>query len=237
MLSEFKEIKKKYDKKEKVSIGILSEKSNRFTLVKEIDNCSQMNLFSDSIIITYECKKLSGDMINLYLILNDISVLAIQLLTYGIFIRGGFTYGDLYHEQDVCFGPALVEAVKLEKEALYPRVAVSNCIIDIKSSDFPYRNHTIVPESYKFITEEMISKDLTEKRKMAFIDYLYLYMTEESAVHIKDIICTQLDKNYDEYIMEKYIWFAFYYNETINAIPLRNAEYINDKRIIDKYYK
>ncbi len=40
-------------------------------------------------------------------------------------VRGGVTIGNLYHNQGIIFGPALVEAVSMGKEACYPRMVCS----------------------------------------------------------------------------------------------------------------
>lgn len=48
-----------------------------------------------------------------------------KLLLAGFLVRGGIALGDLHHDADVVFGPALVEAVELEKEAIYPRLLCS----------------------------------------------------------------------------------------------------------------
>jgi hypothetical protein len=51
-------------------------------------------------------------------------------LRIGVLIRGGFSFGQLYHENGVVFGEAMVDAYQLEsKHAGYPRVLVSERII------------------------------------------------------------------------------------------------------------
>jgi hypothetical protein len=48
--------------------------------------------------------------------------------------RGGVTVGDLRHSENMIFGPAFIDAVSLEKEAIYPRLVCSHALIaDIKS--------------------------------------------------------------------------------------------------------
>ncbi|WP_338988091.1 hypothetical protein KST01_03635 [Fusobacterium animalis] len=46
----------------------------------------------------------------------DIIYISIELLDKGVYIRGGMTYGKLYHENNICFGPAMVEAYSLEQK-------------------------------------------------------------------------------------------------------------------------
>lgn len=54
------------------------------------------------------------------------------LLHERFLVRGGVTIGDVYHNQGIIFGPALLEAVAIEQnEALYPRFLCSQKLIDL----------------------------------------------------------------------------------------------------------
>jgi hypothetical protein len=76
--------------------------------------------FSDSVVVSYLVKQIGS----LEEMLYDILHLQLSLVYRGIFIRGAVTKGKLYHDADFVFGPALNEAVELEKVAMYPRVIV-----------------------------------------------------------------------------------------------------------------
>jgi len=45
-----------------------------------------------------------------------------EILHAGFLSRGGIALGALHHDPKMIFGPALIEAVDLEKEAIYPRL-------------------------------------------------------------------------------------------------------------------
>jgi hypothetical protein len=52
-----------------------------------------------------------------------------MLLRSGYFHRGGITKGNLYHDHSMVFGPALVEAYRLEsKVAKYPRILIPRSV-------------------------------------------------------------------------------------------------------------
>src|SRR5882762_8764112 len=52
-----------------------------------------------------------------------------RLLRSGYFTRGGLTKGRLYHDRNTVFGPALIEAYRLEnKVAKYPRILVPRLV-------------------------------------------------------------------------------------------------------------
>jgi hypothetical protein len=54
-----------------------------------------------------------------------------QALELGCLIRGGITVGQLHHDKQVIFGPALVEAYELESRyAKTPRIIISDAAMD-----------------------------------------------------------------------------------------------------------
>ncbi len=60
-----------------------------------------------------------------------LSAVAEMALRIGVLIRGGYSFGQLYHENNVVFGEAMVDANNIEKEiAVYPRIVVSDRIIE-----------------------------------------------------------------------------------------------------------
>jgi hypothetical protein len=65
-----------------------------------------------------------------YRIISSATDICRNLLKLGFLTRGAVTVGDLYHIDNMIFGPALIEAVRLEKEAVYPRLVCSPELID-----------------------------------------------------------------------------------------------------------
>lgn len=82
---------------------------------------TQVTTFSDSAVISYPLN-MRGAL--LYTII-DIIHLQLELGYRGIMLRGGIAIGDLYHADDIVFGPAMNEAYFLEsKVAKFPRVVI-----------------------------------------------------------------------------------------------------------------
>lgn len=83
----------------------------------------QVGAFSDSFTVSmptdYGCRIISG-----------VAEVCRNLLHLGFLTRGAITVGDLYHVDNMIFGPALIEAVGLEKEAVYLRLVCSPELID-----------------------------------------------------------------------------------------------------------
>jgi len=84
--------------------------------------------FSDSIVVSYLKDEPNGSGVSS--MLWDVHRLQLELVTSGILLRGAITSGLLYHDQNLIFGPALNEAVALEKLASYPRVILDGQILE-----------------------------------------------------------------------------------------------------------
>ncbi|QTV06741.1 hypothetical protein [Faecalibacter bovis] len=86
--------------------------------------------FSDSIVISYKYDETD----NIFFFLEDLKFLSIELAAKGYLVRGGVTVDDLIHEDNMIFGPAMVEAYELEsKKAFYPRIIISKLFIETVS--------------------------------------------------------------------------------------------------------
>lgn len=68
-------------------------------------------------------------------LIGALETLTLDLLAEGYFVRGALIKGPLYHDEKMVFGPALVEAFRLESEVVkYPRIMMhSNVLRDAKS--------------------------------------------------------------------------------------------------------
>jgi hypothetical protein len=62
-------------------------------------------------------------------ILQSAAALSVKVLQQGFLTRDGVTVGQMYHNDNVVFGPALIEAVALEKEAHYPRLLCTDGLL------------------------------------------------------------------------------------------------------------
>ena len=120
--------------------GRQADDSFRFSITPEV------TAFSDNIVVSYPWAADETDvfpdgsppmfvaMWTTFMCRDAIRVLsgvAEMALRIGVLIRGGFTFGQLYHENGVVFGEAMVEAHDLEDtQAVTPRVLVSNRILE-----------------------------------------------------------------------------------------------------------
>lgn len=93
-------------------IGDISKSSHRLTG------------FSDSIVITTGATEQG-----LMHLLHHIEKIGFRLARLRALYRGGITRGLVYHEGQHVFGPAVIEAYGLEKQAELPRVVLSETVV------------------------------------------------------------------------------------------------------------
>lgn len=102
----------------------------------------QVTQFSDCVVISYAAVQPSA----VFNLLLDIAMLQVELASQGFLIRGRVTAGDLLHQPDMVFGPALVEAYRIENSvALDPRVVVDRALVNIARAN-PAPHHDGVTE-------------------------------------------------------------------------------------------
>lgn len=88
-------------------------------------------VFSDNILL---CLETSDTQIEYPRFLAFLTIIAdIQrnfILKYGLFLRGSVTIGKLSFNDDFIFGQGLIDAVELEKVAIYPRIILGKAALD-----------------------------------------------------------------------------------------------------------
>lgn len=96
----------------------------------------KISIFSDTIVITFASENVNHWMD----FFNNINQLQVKLINLGVLCRGALTYGEVIHNENIIFGPAIVDAYELEgKYAKYPRIIVSDCIIQFLKKKFNCR--------------------------------------------------------------------------------------------------
>ncbi len=104
----------------------------------------QFSFFSDNFAISVPV-----DHDHVKMIFKIIAFATHELLRAGFLIRGAVTLGDLYHDDaGVIFGPAIVEAVDIEKKACYPRIVCGDRLIEFLDKT-DYKNNVIISDLNK----------------------------------------------------------------------------------------
>lgn len=130
----------------------------------------------------------------------------------GFFLRGGLTLGELYIDDELVYGSALIEAVIMEEEdAKDPRIIISSSVMDMAKKQISFYTD---PKASPHNSEILLDGD-----NKYFIDYLSVAeamdgrIVEPMIERHKDVILNCLEKfKGDANIYSKYLWVADYHN-------------------------
>jgi hypothetical protein len=106
----------------------------------------ETSTFSDHVVITYTAADAGGSGKMLESVWTEIVFMdCIRILgevaegamNVGLLIRGGLSFGQLYHKDGVVFGEAMIDAYGLENDAVYPKVAISHRVMEKLTHEQP----------------------------------------------------------------------------------------------------
>jgi hypothetical protein len=136
----------------------------------------------------------------------------LELISHGFFLRGGIAFGNHYMDPNLAFGPALVEAWMLEKQAVVPRVVLSaNAATAEREAMAQFENDGETPQRQYLLT------DADELTFVSYLDILIDVDDEEEARKWLDrhraVVTEKLREHAGKPAIEaKYLWAARYHN-------------------------
>lgn len=175
----------------------------------------QVTVFSD-------CIFASTDKHGLESLLSALWFVTSGLLQNGFLVRGGLTFGPLYHKDGMAFGPAMLRAHHLEsKVALHPRVLLDESLVETLGQGVPV-----------FGMDGLVAGRVQRWRRGAdghtFFDFLQPYPLDPpehpssnrlraTFLPVKDRILHGLSEyKGNARVRPKYIWLAAYFNEMLS---------------------
>jgi hypothetical protein len=145
----------------------------------------------------------------------------------GVICWGGIIRGKIFHKRGEIFGEALIDAVKLEKEAKYPRVLVKESVFNsarngkrvdgAKKKENDYINSFLKPfaDGIYFLDyfSPIMFRNISyisemQKDRLTQLDY---------PDNLSKIIQTGL-RNKDTHILDKYLWCLAKYRAFLNEL-------------------
>ncbi len=196
------------------------DKENRLVKFSEEFNTKNIKIdytqFSDSIVLSTE---IVFPMIydievpnynNLMYICSLISFLQAKYMNDGILMRGGVTWGSIYHENNICFGPAFIRAYQIEsKMAKYPRVVIDPELIDLNLIPTPYKNNDHYPYMINSLKEYLFVLDNVDNNY--FINFMLLNTFKQNVDPIVEILNQKLSNlittnEDDKKVIDKLNW-------------------------------
>jgi len=187
----------------------------------------EVSVFSDCVVISYPISFNGG----IFHIILDLIHIQLELIFGKMVLRGGIAIGDLYHKDNIVFGPAMVKAYELEnKIAQNPRVVIPEKTL-LDGLQQTKLNHQTIDEEFSYIKKIIQCDDSYLKDKLYFIDFLsqcdelntpdlFLKLLEI----LKNLIVKELT-NEDASICVKYEWLKNYYNSTVKKLQIKDKNY------------
>ncbi|NVO84278.1 hypothetical protein [Hymenobacter terrestris] len=173
---------------------------------------------SDSIILSRRADEKGG----IYYMLSACADAIHTLIRHGFLCRGAVVLGDLFHKENLIFGPAYLQAVESEKTANYP-------IIKFSENLFKLANQHPGPANSGDWEEDFIKEHC---KQMADGSYYLNYFTDYdsrygpgeggASIHYENLrkILEQGVANQNPGVFEKYRWAAEQYNLTADQFNL-----------------
>ena len=172
--------------------------------------------FSDCIVFSFPVRQTN----NLFFSLIPLIWLqAILVWQHNILLRGALTIGEIYHDENMVFGPAMVEAYELEsKVAEFPRIILHDKIeadyeqwlAEVRATDDQERIYDLENEkNYTFKPKGLLTKD---NDGHYYVDYLEKFAGDNPEnyvnfiAHIESFIEPYLKPDTAPSILKKYIW-------------------------------
>lgn len=184
---------------------------------KAVDTCLERvktAIISDTIVISAPTTSQSA-LVDIFLCIRSIFL---EFLSEGIFMRGAICRGKLFHQGNIVFGPALVEAHRLEQKiAIYPRIIAESTMSEI------FRNGDCFYQAFIIDSDEIPYLDLYRE--------LILNYGPEYIEALRKAVYTNLTTNIDNTrIHQKYLWVQEHFNSSVK-------EQFDNKLIDDETYK
>lgn len=176
-----------------------------------------VKIFSDNILLAIELKENDEQRENKIAILfNTVANIYNEILRYGYLMRGAIVEGEFFHNEIIVYGKGLVEAVRLEKEAKYPRIIVKTKVNEANNWHY-------------------LMKDSNGE---AFLNIFYLCDNMDDVTFKLNLLELLKKHKNNKEIKEKIMWMINYFNSWFAQCgdPILNKQKITDEEI-NKIFK
>ena len=189
---------------------------NKQCIIKNKYSQGKIKIYTDNMIIGYPIKDDGEDELNE--ILDNVSEYQFNLALEGLFVRGGVSVGEFYINEDIVFGPALLDAHHVESDlACYPRIVLDDKTVNrlqryINNYDIaPQRNKILIDNDGQWFLNYLntIFKYYTECSNQYEFEKRQIELLFKHKVKIEEML--ELHKR-NTRVWDKYVWIANYHN-------------------------
>ncbi|VYT61614.1 hypothetical protein [Clostridium tertium] len=176
----------------------------------------KIKIYTDNMIVGYPIKD-DGEA-ELNEILDNVSEYQFNLSLEGLFVRGGVSVGDFYVNEDIVFGPALLDAHNTESNlACYPRIILDDKTVNRLKKYI--NNYNVAPQHNKILIDNdgqwflnylnTIFKYYTKCNNNYEFEKIQVELLHKHKVKIEEML--DLHKT-NIRVWDKYVWTANYHN-------------------------
>lgn len=176
----------------------------------------QITQFSDSIVISFPLTDRNA----FVKLIDELMLVTINLINKEYLVRGGISYGKLYHNEKIVFGPAMNTAYELEsKIAIYPRIIFDKELVEelINYGGIEQRFN----EKEDFKSENRWKEDFDGKYYLNYFGGAQPYIEDdkiylEYIMNLRKFIVKALKNRKSQTVLVKYGWLKTKFNLMID---------------------
>lgn len=142
----------------------------------------------------------------------------LDLAMHGFFLRGGLTEAEHYMDEEIVYGPGLLEAVRLEKEAEFPRIILSAAAVKRVREHLKFYGKVAFAPHNDVLAISPDGRMFLNYLSRVNVDDEYGPIDEWLNKHRKNIK-HNLDTQSNSHILAKYQWLASYHNWYCQGFP------------------
>ncbi len=198
----------------------------------------ELKIFTDNFVIGYPWEDIYGES-ELGYLHEVLSHIQFSFIKHGIFLKGAISLSNLFMDENIVLGQALIESYKLEDtKCIFPRIILSEKVKEVVNKHINYyADKKTSPQNKQY---------LEDKDGYLFVNYLfcliddsfeykgyedYKFITSELKIHKISIEKELKEHSSNYHILNKFIWCAEYHNYFCN-IFLNKEKYEIKKLLI-----
>lgn len=176
----------------------------------------KIKIYTDNMVVAYPIKGDGEE--ELDEILQNVSEYQFNLALEGLFVRGGISMGDFYINEDIVFGPALLDAHHTESQlACYPRIILDKRATKRLKKYINYYDNA--PQKSKILIDndgqwflnylETIFKYYTECNNEYEFERIQYELLLKHKRKVEELLTIHKENTR---VWDKYVWTANYHN-------------------------
>ena len=194
------------------------------TLDGMVPSIFDMKVFTDNIVVAYPVRDPNSvgepELATLLMLFAQVQA---GLAADGFFLRGGIAAGEHYQDEDIVYGDALLEAVRLDKSGGPPRLVIGQSVEPLILEHLSWYGGGPAPHY-----EELL-EDPSDER--LFVNYLKMVVFDDFpdgpihcqllSAHRENVLRGLQEHESDSQVRPKYEWLATYHNYVCRTFASR----------------